>query len=280
MDRREIFGRITADVEKGALVFPASADVALQVQRALDDPDCSIDQAARLVKTEPLLAARVVAMANSAAYNSSGRESTDIKQAVSRLGFRTLRSLANAVIVRQMAGGPSDPAHRAMARQLWEHSAHVAALAHVLARRVTHLDAETALFAGILHEIGGFYLLSRAQEFPGLFEGDRNDLAAAWCGESEAMVGRAVLKILGVPHSTQQVLEYYWDGYLALPPVSMGDTLLLADELAPIASPLLREKDYAERRANIDVVLGDESLKGILTESADAVGSLTAALKF
>lgn len=280
MDRREIFGRITADIEKGAPVFPASAEVALQVQRALDDPDCSIDQAARLVKAEPLLAARVVAMANSAVYNRSGRESTDIKQAVSRVGFRTLRSLANAVIVRQMSNGPANPQYREMARQLWEHCAHVAALSHVLARRVSHLDAETALFAGILHEIGGFYLLSRAHEFPSLFEGEHNDLAAAWCGENEAMVGRAVLKVLGVPQSAQQVIEYYWQGYLALPPASLGDTLLLADELAPVASPLLRENDAVDHHVSIDVVLGEETLKGILQESADEVDSLTAALKF
>lgn len=280
MDRREIFGRITADVEKGAPVFPADAEVALQVQRALDDPDCSIDQAARLVKAEPLLAAHVVAMANSAAYSRGGRETTDIKQAVSRLGFRTLRTLANAVIVRLMAKLPATAACRELSRQLWEHTAHVAALAHVLTRRFTRLDAETALFAGIAHEIGGFYLLSRAHEFPGLFEGARDDLAAAWSGESEAMVGRAVLKVLGVPQSAQQVIEHYWQGRMALPPVSLGDTLLLADELAPVASPLARESLSAERRASIDLALGAETLAGILQESAVEVGSLTAALKF
>ena len=46
----------------------------------------------------------------------------------------------------------------------------MAALAHVLSRRVSHVDAETAMFAGIVHEVGGFYLLSRAEEFPALLE--------------------------------------------------------------------------------------------------------------
>jgi len=47
-----------------------------------------------------------------------------------------------------------------------EHTAHVASLAHVIARRVTRLDPETALFAGIIHEVGGFYLLSRVKDHP------------------------------------------------------------------------------------------------------------------
>jgi hypothetical protein len=31
---------------------------------------------------------------------------------------------------------------------------------------VTGVNEDTALFAGIVHEVGGFYLLSRAEEFP------------------------------------------------------------------------------------------------------------------
>lgn len=283
MDRREIFRHIAADVEKGGPVFPTHAETAIKVRQALDDPDCSVEQAAKLIKAEPMLAARVVAMANSVAYNRSGREIADIKQAVSRVGFRTLRSLASAVVVRQMSSKLLDPACRAMAMQLWEHTTHVAALAHVLARRVTHLDPETALFAGIVHEVGGFYLLSRAHEFPGLFDGERNNFAAAWYGESEALVGRAVLKVLGVPEAAQAAIETYWQGYLTLPPVSMGDTLLLADKLSPVASPLLadkRDSDDVAHHASIDVILGDETLAGILQESAAEVGSLNDALKF
>ena len=97
MDKIAAFKSIAAGVAKGELDFPTSARVALKVRQALDDPDCHIEAAAKLVQAEPLLSARVVAMANSVAFNRSGREITDVRSSVSRLGFRTLRSLATGL---------------------------------------------------------------------------------------------------------------------------------------------------------------------------------------
>lgn len=279
MDKHEIFRSIAADATRGELAFPTSAQVAMKVVRALDNPDCHIEAAAKLVQVEPLLATRVVAMANSAAFNRSGREITDVRSAVMRLGFRSVRSLAMALVTRQMAGKQTAPAQQALAAQLWEHTAHVTSLAHVIARRFTRVDSETALFAGIVHEVGGFYMLSRADEFPGLLEGDFHE----WIETGEADVGRAVLKVLGVPELVVDAVETYWNGYLAIPPVSIGDTLLIAEELAPVASPLhkLGGVEVGEgMTARMDITLGEEVLSSILQESAEEVASLTGALKF
>lgn len=277
MDKRDAFKSIAAEVAQGALNFPTSVRVAMQVRQALDDPDCSLETAAKLVQAEPLLAARVVAMANSVAYNRSGREITDVRTAVMRLGFRSVRSLATALVTRQMAG--STGPQQAMAAQLWEHTAHVASLAHVIAQRFTHVDADTALFAGLVHEVGNFYLLSRGPDYPGLLDGDFSE----WNGAGEAEVGRAVLKVLAVPEVVVSAIEHYWAGYLAIPPVSLGDTLLLAEELAPVASPLQaqrREDGPSGEKSGIDITIGQDVLSEILRESAEEVRSLTEALKF
>ncbi len=279
MDKHEIFRSIAADATKGELAFPTSAQVAMKVVRALDNPDCHIEAAAKLVQAEPLLAARVVAMGNSAAFNRSGHEITDVRSAVMRLGFRAVRSLAMALVTRQLAGKPAAPAHQALAAQLWEHTAHVTSLAHVIARRFTHVDSETALFAGIVHEVGGFYMLSRADEYPGLLEGNFDE----WIETGEADVGRAVLKVLGVPEIVVGAVESYWNGYLAIPPVLLGDTLLIAEELAPVASPLhkLGGVEIGEgMTARMDITLGQDVLSSILEESAEEVASLTRALQF
>ncbi len=279
MDKHEIFRSIAVDATRGELAFPTSAQVAMKVVRALDNPDCHIEAAAKLVQVEPLLATRVVAMANSAAFNRSGREITDVRTAVMRLGFRAVRSLAMALVTRQLAGKQATPAHQALAAQLWEHTAHVTSLAHVIARRFTHVDSETALFAGIVHEVGGFYMLSRADDFPGLLDGHFEE----WIETGEAVVGRAVLKVLGVPELVVEAVESYWNGYLAIPPVSLGDTLLIAEELAPVASPLHKLGGEAEGEgmtARMDITLGEDVLSSILQESAEEVASLTRALQF
>lgn len=280
MDVKEVLTRLAESAGTGELIFPTTAEMALKVQRILDDPECSVDQLAKLVQADPLLAARVVAIANSVVYNRSGRSVSDIKSAVSRVGFKTLRVLAASVVVRQMEGMARTEAHRQMAIRLWEHTAHVAALAHVIARRVTRQDPDTAFFAGIVHEVGGFFLISRAYEFPGLLDGPDGTLVA-WDEGGAAAVGGAVLTRLGVPAAVQDAIEGLWDGYLAMPPQSLADTLLLADQLAPIESPLsqLAGNGREGTEVNIEVALDEETLTSILKESAEDVESLIGALR-
>ena len=273
---------MAAHMAHGEMAFPTSARVALKVRQALDDPDCRIETAAKLVSAEPLLSARVVAIANSVAFNRSGREITDVRTAVARLGFRTVRSLAMAVVTRQMAGTVAQPEYQALANQLWEHTAHVASLAHVIAHRVTRQDPETALFAGIVHEVGGFYMLSRAKDYPGLLDGDD---FTDWIEDGEIAVGRAVLKVLSVPEPVAHAIEAYWDGFLAMPPVTLADTLLLAEEISPVPSPLHSLRDVHKGHgdnvaATLDMAVGEGTLSSILEESEEEVRSLTGALKF
>lgn len=277
MDIQAALDAIAADAARGEMVFPTHTEIALRVQRALDDPDCSIDQLSKLISAEPMLSARVVSIANSVAYNPSGRAMSDVRSAVSRLGFNTLRILVTAVIVRQMQGMSHSPEHRRLAGRLWEHTAHVAALARVIARRVTRQDPEAAFFAGIVHEVGGFYLIVRAAAFPGLLESDLE----SWYGAGEAQVGRSVLRALGVPAVILEALETLWDGYLAMPASSLGDTLLLADQLVPVESPLTELAGMSRKgmAAEIDLLVDDEMLSSILADSADEVESLSAALK-
>lgn len=277
MDVEGALQTITAEAERGNMIFPTHAEIALRVRRLLDDPDCSIEQLSKLISAEPLLAARVVAIANSVAYNLSGRTSTDLRSAISRLGFNTLRTLATAVVVGQMAGMAQTPEHRALAARLWEHTAHVAALARVIARRVTHQDPEAAFFAGIIHEVGGFYLIARAAAFPGLLDSDLE----AWVGEREAQVGRCVLRALEVPDSILEATETLWGGYLAMPAESLGDTLLLADRLTPVESPLAELSGMSREgmAVDIDQQVDGEELSAILADSAEEVASLIAALK-
>lgn len=276
MNRLDAFNSIAASASRGELTFPANVDASLKLQQALADPDCHIEAAVKLVQADPLLAARTVAIANSAAFNRSGNDITNVRNAVQRLGVRTLQSVVASLIVRQLGSTITDPLLKAKADQLWEHTAHVAALSQVIARRVTRVDPDTALFAGIMHEVGGFYLLSRASEFPGILDGD----AQEWVEHGEQAIGRGVLTKLKVPEAVLQAIEALWEGLRAIPPESPADTLLLANDLAPVASPLnenpaaiaVRAKRAA---AGIDCLIGEhDTLSSIMAESAEEVQSL------
>jgi HD-like signal output (HDOD) protein len=295
MDRLEALRNIARDAASGELSFSTHAQLALKIKTALDDPDCSVEQAARLIQADPLLSARVVGMANSVAYNRSGREVSDVKTGVNRLGFSTLRTLAMALVTRQIAGGGGSPAQQAAARQLWERTAHVAALARTLAQKVTGQNPETALFAGLVQDIGGFYLISRAAQHPALLRIEAPLAVELAAGSEEGgadedtdvqverALGRAVLKKLSVPKPVVDAIEDYWRGMLSIPPETLGDTLLLANVLAPVRSPL-RWQDAqdasAPSTASIDMLVGGDTLQEILRESAADVAELIETLKF
>lgn len=276
MDRITAFQSIAAQVNQGDLTFPPNVEAARRLQHALNDPDCHIETAVRLVQTDPLLSARTVALANSIAYNRSGTEISSVRGALQRVGIRTLQSLVTAMIARQLTCELTNPEIRAKATQLWEHTAHVAALSQVIARRVSRVDPDTAMFAAIVHEVGGFYMLARAEAYPGILDGEPGD----WIDHGELEIGRGVLAKLQTPAAVVQAVEELWRGMRALPPETLGDTLLLANDLAPVPSPLHQRPGATTLQAarTIDFVVGDGSLNSILAESAGEVQSLLAVL--
>ena len=277
MNRLEAFGYIAAQAARGEITLPTSVNAALRLQLALDNPDCHIEEAIRLVLAEPQLAARTVALANSAAFNrDSDSTITNVRAAVMRVGYRSLQTLVSSLVVRQFGARIVDPGLRAKAQQLWEHTAHVAALSQVLAKRVTFVNPDTAMFAAILHEVGGFYLLSRADEFPGLLDDDPEK----WAELCEEVVSREVLKKLAVPAQVSDAILAVRDAWLTMPPSTLLDTLLLANLFSPVPSPLGRQSAPMPEHADsmLDFIVDDATLKSILEESAAEVKSMSAAL--
>lgn len=264
--------QIIAEIGRGELTFPTHADVAFRVRLALDDPDLHLSQAAHLVEAEPLLATRAVAVANSIAFNRSGQKVSDVRSAVSRLGIRFIRTLATALVMRQMTSRLQSPACRSLSERLWEHSAHVAALANVLAKRLAHPLADSALFAGMVHEVGGFYLISRTDAYPDLLtEGGTLALAA------ELTIGPAVLKALAVPEDVVNAIEAHWqprpNGF---PPTNLSDLLAWANRLAPVSSPL----QSPDVHALPDDPQATSLLAKILEQSSDEMAELASALRY
>ncbi|HUW38903.1 MAG TPA: HDOD domain-containing protein [Rhodocyclaceae bacterium] len=280
MDRGEALARIAAEAEGGELVFPTHAEVSLRVRLALEDPDLHLEAAVRAVQAEPLLASRVVALANSVVFNRAGHAIADVRSAVSLLGFQLIRSLATALIMRQMVGATSSPEAQEMARRLWQHSAQIGALAHVLAARQGRCNPDVALFAGIVHEVGGFYLISRADAYPGLLW---RELAPAWTGAEQRVVGRAVLRALRIPEAAVSAIEGQRLGTTSLPAhfpeMTLGDILFLAHGLSPVDNPLMFT-DGAEMPAATREQIAATTLGAILLESAAELESLSAALRF
>lgn len=235
---RQFYRAMEAELASGELDFPTSMDLGMRIRRALEDPDCGAEDVARLVNLEPLLAAHVVRIANSAMYHPSGADIADLRSAVMRIGVNNVKPLALSLITRQIAQSGT-PATRRAAEQLWRHTIEVAALAWAIAVEVPSVNAEQALYAGLVHKLGSFYLIARAKEYPELLaqDGELSDLVRYW----SPRVSREVLIALGTPTTIADAVEeseLFFEGW---PPRSLSDVLYIANVSADTSDPFADE---------------------------------------
>src|SRR4051794_28431611 len=267
---------IAQDLSRKDLKFPTFIDASLGVRMALGKKDLSNIELARVVSSEPLLCARVVALANSAALNPSGREVSDVKSAVMLVGQNAVRSLSVTLAMEQIARAKELEPFKAQARQLWEHSLEVAALAFVIAKRRCLANPDEALFAGLIHDLGHFYLMWRATQFPELTEQpeELRQIVHDW----HPGIGSALLQSLDLPEGVSRACDEHELPPSALPPGSLSELISLSNRCA----------ESRAQQAPPEVIPGDEgatdeldaeTTRAILDEASKEVDSLIAALK-
>jgi len=152
------------------LVLPTLPDVALRIRAAAADPNKGVDDIAGIILTDPALASYCIRVANSAGY-AGGAQISNVAAAVMRMGVNSTRDFIMAHVVRNLFKS-KDPRCTTLMRAAWSHSANIASLSFVLARRLTRLNAEQALLTGLLHDIGIMALVSQLDAFPQLFKSE------------------------------------------------------------------------------------------------------------
>ncbi len=167
-DAERLVQALTLELTGEKIDLPSFPDVAARVRKALADEHVEIEDAVRIIAAEPALAARLLQLANSAALNTSGKRIADLRQALSRIGFNMARSAAIAFAMSQLRRAEAYRGLEQPLDELWQRSAHVAAVSHVVAHRFTKVNADTALLAGLLQCVGRLYLLTRAVRYPGV----------------------------------------------------------------------------------------------------------------
>jgi HD-like signal output (HDOD) protein len=182
--------RIYADLDAERLSLPSLPDVALRIGHALNEDVTDASRIARIIQTDPAMAAKVVRAANSALY--MGRQPVDsCVNAVVRLGLNTTHKLVLSFALREVFRSRSGLLQKQM-QKLWSHSTQVAAISAVLARLLKRFDPEHAMLAGLVHDIGSVAVLSYAERFPELSE-DQAQIAQA-VNELRGDVGALILQ--------------------------------------------------------------------------------------
>jgi putative nucleotidyltransferase with HDIG domain len=143
-------------VRRLSLSLPSFPRVLKDILDTLDDPDANFHVLTRAISLDPLIGARVLWVANTAAVRGR-RESavTDIATATSLAGVTRVRHIA---IISSLSTFAAGVRHK-LPTAFWPHSVSAGVCCEELAQQVdVPVSSSSALVAGLLHDIGQLWL--------------------------------------------------------------------------------------------------------------------------
>jgi HD-like signal output (HDOD) protein len=144
-----------ADIVERIHTIPSLPEITTQVVRLAGEEQTTIPQLAAIMIKDAGMAAKILRMANSAAF-ALPQPVANLESALSLLGFKTIRAIALSVSVislfQQQATGFN-------MRQFWFHNAVAAGLCREIAKRSRIWDPESAFSIGLLKDLGKVILV-------------------------------------------------------------------------------------------------------------------------
>jgi len=218
---------LALELSQGTVELPSVPDIVIRLQKTLSDENVTNEIVVRVIGSEPMLAGKLLTMANSAALNTAGRKIADLPTAVARVGFNIVRSAALSFAMEQLRKSSEFRHLEPQLDALWKSSVQIAAMCHVIARRFSSLNGDTALLAGLMHNVGRIYILTRASKYPTLTADPLtfNSIVRDW----HANVAKALLENWKVADEIVDAVAGYEDlDREARGPVTLTDVLSLA----------------------------------------------------
>jgi len=185
--------------------LPTLPEVAVRLQRAVDDHDTGAKDVAAIIEDDPAIATRVLKMVNSVFYAPArGKEITELQPAIARLGFVTVTNIALSTSIFRAFSRNQKPAFDR--REFWRHCITVGITTKVLhdycpIKIEQRITPDVAHLSGIVHDMGKilferyanpeFHLAldsAKAADIPALkeearFIGMGHDQAGAWLAQ-------------------------------------------------------------------------------------------------
>ena len=128
--------------------LPAMPVVATKVMQLVEDENVTAAELAKIVASDPAVAARIMKISNSPLYGCQ-RQNQTLPGAIMLMGFNTLKSLVVVAYLKDVFKpiGLTE-------KMLWEHSFGAALAARIIASDIREINPEEAFLAGLLHDIG------------------------------------------------------------------------------------------------------------------------------
>ncbi|MDQ8204557.1 HDOD domain-containing protein [Pelagicoccus sp. SDUM812003] len=121
------------------------------LEDAVENPESSFEDIARLVESDATLSSRLLKLANSSFYSYPVTVTT-VPDALSVIGLQQFKNIALAVSVPSIFSGLASPLLDA--REFWKNCIAVGICARIMALDLRQTNTERFLLAGLFHKIG------------------------------------------------------------------------------------------------------------------------------
>jgi putative nucleotidyltransferase with HDIG domain len=268
--------KLGAELSSGELKLPAFPDIAVRVKKALESDNVSADLVAKVVGSDPVLSARLLKVANSTFANRSGAQIKDLRTAIARLGYDLAYSTAVSIAIEQILHSQSVGQCREQLRVLWKHCIHVSAIAYVIAKQHSQLNPDEAMLAGLLHDIGKFYIYTRAIDYPELFTD--NEALQGLLKNWHTGIGHAILEAWGFSEEMANTANEHDD--LQRPHAGLPDVtdVVITANLCAYWDELGDDFNWSEVTAAERLKLDHDAIGEILQASREEIQSVMQAL--
>lgn len=145
----QIFEQIREKIASNHIILPSLPQIALRVRQITQQDDASVEELSKMIGRDAAISARLVKVANSA-FNRGTLPVKTVKAAIIRLGIELVKTLVTQLSILQVMNSNN----RSLMAGFVKDSLYIGAIAAALAERHPHLDGETALLGGLVHDIG------------------------------------------------------------------------------------------------------------------------------
>jgi putative nucleotidyltransferase with HDIG domain len=212
---------------------------ALRIARIVDDPNSSSADIGREIGIDIALTARLLRVANSAAFGQPGKIA-DINRAITVLGIKQVRDLTvGLAAIRTFDGIPND---LVTMETFWRHCLLCAVAAGQIASRRRGSGSSSPFVAGLLHDVGQLILFNRVPELERVailmsIDDDRD----LYLCEREAIgfdhqaVGLALAQKWGLPPELQECIAFHHEPQRAQAYPAEVATIHIANSIAVLS---------------------------------------------
>jgi HD-like signal output (HDOD) protein len=226
---------------QGAARLPVMPKATVRLLELLEFPDCTTQELAEVIETEPVLAVRILKLANSPFYGQRGRIAS-VAKAVVVLGAKTIRSLAMAVWTHTLKAQMRNADEMRLMLLLLQHGLATGVAAQMLVEKSSRALAEDAFMAGLLHDIGRVALVAElgTRYQHDILEPALRDLMplhekeATVLGFDHRALGARLMAAWGLPGFLAAVAERHHDEDLVPDTQNLVAAVTLADNCASL----------------------------------------------